>query len=411
MDLDSFKGEFIMKLGNQDVEQLNENGEIIYDKDISYSRGELKHIVKEYYNIIGEENDCLIGEYEGIKYACYLKNITYLGTPHPKYKKRVQLGNNFIEKYQYFKAKNMELIILGIYNYHNNLFFVDFDTANYACNKSHNSSAHVLISDFQEAFEKGFYSKIDVRNNKISIFNKDNVSKFLGIKFKGYKDPKLMVFEELNTFFDSIDTYWNGIECYQEMIDNNFNQKFQSEWPGFYLEYLLSSYLKKYDKKGIIQYKQNKGKYDIDLDLEFPLIPAYGDLKCHSLGTSAIPGNDYETIMNVIQDYAIYYVICDHDTVKDSDMDYRTTKFWNTVQHKDDLMSYHAKMKGAVHLRNYMVLEINKYNARYLSEFQKGFINSNGKPRKRKIQIKKKDLPNFVIYKHELQQKKYLKNS
>lgn len=402
MDLDRSKGEVFMKLGNQDVEQLDENGKVVCDKDISYSPVELKQIVKDHYNIVGEDNGCLIGEYEGIRYACYLKNITYLGTPHPKYKKRVQLGDNFIEKYQYFEAKNIKMIILGIYKYHDNLFFVDFDTTNYAQNKSHNSSAHVLISDFQEAFDKGFYSKVDVRNNKISVFNKDNVLRFLGIKFKGYKDPKLMVFEELDTFFDSIDTYWDGIDCYQEMIDNDFNQKFQPEWPGFYLEYLLSSYLKENDQTGVIQYKQNKKKDDIDLDLEFPLIPAFGDLKCHSIGGSAIPGNDYETIMKVIEDYAIYYVVCDHDTIKDKDMGYETTKFWNTVQNKDDLMSYHSKVKGAVQLKNYMVLEINKYNARYLAEFQKGFVNSNGKPRRSKIMIKKKDLPNFVVYKHEL---------
>ena len=41
-----------MKLGNQDVEQLDENGKVVCDKDISYSPVELKQIVKDHYNIV-----------------------------------------------------------------------------------------------------------------------------------------------------------------------------------------------------------------------------------------------------------------------------------------------------------------------------------------------------------------------
>ena len=59
-----------MKLGNQDVEQLDENGKVVCDKDISYSPVELKQIVKDHYNIVDEDNGCLIGEYEGVRYAC-----------------------------------------------------------------------------------------------------------------------------------------------------------------------------------------------------------------------------------------------------------------------------------------------------------------------------------------------------
>jgi hypothetical protein len=60
-------------------------------------------------------------------------------------------------------------------------------------------------------------------------------------------------------------------------------------------------------------------------------------------------------------------------------------------------MSYSKKMKNRIELTDFMILEINEYNNKYLSVFNQG-INSNKLPREPKIKIDKKMINNFLIY-------------
>ncbi|MDD8049115.1 MAG: hypothetical protein PHH04_05920 [Thomasclavelia sp.] len=389
-----------MKKGKTIVEQLNNKGNVYMDVDYTFSPEEITNLLSNYVEVKRKDRNILICNYNGKDFAMYLKNITYLGNPHPKYKKRIQLGDNFKKKYNEYKKMGTPLLVIGVYKHDDVLLFVGFNTDKYKNNKSHNSSAHIFISDLQQAINKGYYKKIDYFSNEITSFTPDNLNKYLdSVLIKG--DEFDDMFTEVDSFFKSVPKDWNGIECYQEMINADFNMKYQPEWPGFYLEYKFADYINKNKLNNVIEYEQNKTKGSIDLDLYFPRTSSYGDLKCHSVDAGAIPGNDYETITKLIKDSSVYYVVCEHETVKDSELGYATTKFWNESQHKDDLMSYHARMKGKVHITSYMILEINSYNSRYLSDFQKGMVNSNGKPRNNKIMISKKELKNFVVYRHD----------
>lgn len=107
---------------------------------------------------------------------------------------------------------------------------------------------------------------------------------------------------------------------------------------------------------------------------------------------------DYNTIFNSIKNEGkIWYIVLTHKTVKDKDKGFIVTKYWNTKQGKDNLLSYGNKMKFSAELESFQILEINNYNKQYLSIFKQG-VNSNGKIREPKIKINKKAINNFLIY-------------
>ncbi|MFR5586031.1 MAG: hypothetical protein ACLTLQ_21325 [[Clostridium] scindens] len=56
------------------------------------------------------------------------------------------------------------------------------------------------------------------------------------------------------------------------MIADNYRNKYQPEWAGFYLEYRFEKYLKENSLEHLIRYEQNKKKNGIDLDLYFPTL-------------------------------------------------------------------------------------------------------------------------------------------
>ena len=287
--------------------------------------------------------------------------------------------------------------MIGVYKYKDTILFCDFDTSKYINNKSHNSSAHIYTIDLLNGVRNGIFKKKDYRNNIITVFNENNVNKFLEMKLNVSSTTGVEVFDTLDEFFVSMFKEWFGIECYMEMIENGFNNKFQPEWPGFYLEYKLEKYLEKNHKTDIIRYCQNKKNGDVDLDLYFPKLGMYGDLKTHSLNSNAIQGNDYNTIMDLIEKQSVYYIVCSHETEKDKNHGFVVTEFWNRAQNKTDLHSYGNKMKYSVKITKYYILEINKYNKKYLEIFKQG-KNSDGKSREPKIMIPDKYIENFLVH-------------
>jgi hypothetical protein len=204
----------------------------------------------------------------------------------------------------------------------------------------------------------------------------------------------------ITMFFQKEEKEWNGIACYQKMIRSDYRNKYQPEWVGFFLEYEFEKYLSENQLHNLITYAQDKKAGGIDLDLYFPTLEVYGDLKAHSEESRGIQGNDWDTVFSIINQHDekghIYYIVCEHSTEKDSLHDYEVTKFWNTAQHKSNLMSYSARMKHHVKLKKVYLLDINYNNRQYLTTFRQG-INSNGKPRAPKIMIEQDNLSHFVI--------------
>ena len=386
-----------MKISNVIVEQILDST-VVEDYAEILTPTETKEIICNSFNGAKiNSNGYIYGSYMGMEYCILCKNISYLGNPHPIYKKRIQIPEHFINLYKENSKKGIITLLIGVYKYKDTILFCDFDTSKYINNKSHNSSAHIYTIDLLNGFRNGIFKKKDYRDNIITVFDENNINKFLEIKLSASSTTGVEVFDTLDNFFASMFKEWIGIDCYMEMIENGFNNKFQPEWPGFYLEYKLEKYLEENHKKDIIRYCQNKKNGDIDLDLYFPKLGIYGDLKTHSLNSTAIQGNDYETIMSLIENQSIYYIVCCHETEKDKNHNFVVTEFWNKSQYKTDLHSYGNKMKYSVKLKKYYILEINKYNKKYLKIFNQG-KNSDGKPREPKIMIPDKYIENFLVH-------------
>lgn len=385
-----------MRLGNEIVEQIW-NNTVVEDYSEILTKNEINEILLKTFKNSELKNNIVYGEYFGQKYCIFAKNISYLGNPHPIFKKRIQIPSEFKKLYQKNKESDIETFLIGVYSYKNTLLFCDFNTEKYILNRVNNSSAHVYTIDLLNGYRNGTFKKKDYRNNIITVFDKNNVDNFMNLKLSSSSSSGVEVFDTLDKFFGSILKDWLGIECYREMIENKFNNKYQPEWPGFYLEYKLKKYIEENNKENIIKYSQNKKKDQIDLDLFFPKLNMYGDLKTHSKISNGIVGNDYNTIMNILEDKSIYYVVCDHNTEKDKYHNYEVTEFWNKIQRKKNIHSYGDKMKYSVQLTRYYVLEINKYNKKYLDIFNQG-KNSNGKVRKPKIMISDKNIGNFLVH-------------
>ena len=439
-----------MKKGTVLVDQVLPDGKIVQGYDESLSPSEIFETLRTTFPAIKTEyvgNRIITGEYNGVKYAIRCKNITYLGNPHPAYKKRIQIANDLNSFYKDALKIGAKPLLIGIYCHQNNLIFSDFSISTYLSRKAHNSSAHVYSSDIAVATEDGYFQKVDYFGNRITLFRSDAINIFLdevlGIENISRNSSLMMPFQEYSEgyfdsvvedknlenfidevghsvaglnksydslleeiislvrhFFTTVHKKWHGIACYEEMISNDYRNKFQPEWAGFYLEYEFEKYLKNNGLKDKIIYSQNKKKDGIDLDLFFPSVDSFGDLKAHSEGSNGIQGNDWKTIMSIIdkksQNNHVYYIVCEHETEKDIDYNYEVTKFWNSIQKKADLMSYHKKMKNNVTLKKAYILAIGSDNRQYLTKFIQG-INSNGKPREPKIMIEKKNLNHFVI--------------
>ena len=390
-----------MLYSNIKVEQITDKYEVVEDYGEILTKNEMKDILLENFTNAEYRNGCLYGEKSGHKYCVYFKNVSYLGTPHPFFKKRIQIGDNFKDIYTENQKNGIQTLLLGIYKYKNTLLFVDFDITKYVTNKSHNSSAHVYTIDLKNGLLFGIFQKEDIRKNIITVFTPENIEKYLDSKIIGDVDLRLGFITVLDDFYETLSKEWFGVDAYQEMIDAHFNNALQPEWPGFYHEYKLDEYIKTHPRtEEDIQYRQNKKSGAIDLDLFFPKVDTYGDLKAHSNESSGIQGNDWDTVMKVLQSDSLYYIVLNHDTEKDRDHRNKVAIFWNTKLGKDNLLSYANKMKYSVKLTSYYVLEINKFNKQYLDVFHQGH-NSDGSPRNPKIQIKNKNIGNFLIHQME----------
>lgn len=403
-----------MKKGTKLVDQINSDGTVTKDVCTSLSNSEIEKVMKKYCPGIEPVKfegfkTALVSEVNEQKYAIRIKNITYLGNPHPDFKFRIQISNDLKVFKSECDKKNIVPILLGIYTHDDVTIFTDFEVNDYIDKKAHNSSAHVYVNDLLKGFEHGYFQKIDAFNNHVTTFTPDKLNDFLESKV-GATETKheLEIASVMNDFMDILEKDWDGRVCIDEMVKNNYNNAYQAEWPGYYLEYAFEKQIKNNNLEGFVTYLQDKTEGGIDLDLYFPTLNAYGDLKAHTVTTGGIQGNDWETIQTLINppyNKSIYYIVVNHETEKDIDSGSELTRYWNKLKSENkgkeyNPLSYEKRMKKSVKLVSYYILEINQYNKQYLSEYKQGH-NSNGKPRKCKIKIDDKAINNFLVYKKE----------
>lgn len=396
-------------------EQILKNGHLCLDYDQTLTRKKIKTLFENLFqgNVIEDEKQYIAFN----KVAILTANVTYLGTPHPLYKKRIQLKDYFLEYYQNNFKAGRKTIYVGIYTYNETQLFVVFDPKTYVTKKSHNSSAHVFSANLQYAQKAGEFIKTDAFGNSIQVFKKELFIKYVqrlaghGNEILDYDYVVDLVKINLKDFIRGLPRVWNGLDAYKEMVNAKYGMARQNRWPGWYFEFLLQKFIACRHITDIA-WNANKRKDGIDLDLVFPLRPwTYGDVKADQ-EEEDILGNKFEYFDKVIKEHngVIYYICLFYKAEKDSAHDYAVTKYWNALRDQDKAYSDFEtlkeggkNMKYSVTLQSLDVLKIDKNAYEIIKEnpFYQG-RNSNGKKREPKLKIKKDMIESLSIYKVNL---------
>ena len=381
------------------IEQITKTGLVVSDFDNKLNPSDIKSILDGLPDLyIQSDKNPFIAKYKNKTINLCVRNISYLGIPHPFYKKRIQIPKDWKGILQ-----QENTLLLGIYSYKSNISFCLFDTTKYRGNRLNNSSAHIHTIDLHKAIKLGIFNKTDKNGNQITVFIEQNFTKVFDMILLGKKVSLSNELNVFNKFSKTLNTNWLGVDCYDEMRQNNCNNAKQAEWAGFYLEYKFEQFLNDNSNyKKYCKYIQNKVKNNIDLDLWFEEKQFLGDLKAHTIGGRLL-GNDEFNAYEAVRLYdKFWYISFNHTTEKDINHNAEVMKKWNAIRGKDS-MGYLNRMKYAIDLKSFYVLEISNINLKYLKAFNQG-KNSNGKPRPAKIAIHKNDLENdnFAIYRQKL---------
>lgn len=403
---------------NSKSEQLTKNGTLEFALDVKLCRQETKKILE---NIFGDKlivekicgKEVFVINNREKKTILLTSQISYLGNPHPLYKKRVQLKNWFMNIVNHtYDDFSYDVKLIGIYRYQDNVLFVDFDKEKYITKKMHNSSAHVYVNDLFEGLENGTFSKRDKNNNLITVVRPDY--------FKSYIFNGVHALDEYNQLLGLIDDFnknhfefnkWIEVnQAIQEMKDNNFSKWKECEWAGFFLEFKFSYYTIIKEIEEYVKYMNNTRKdLNLDFDLKFEKANFYGDLKSSSMKELSTMLNDAENILYEIEHYGkLWYLIYEHETIKDKDLqDFPYTKKrlqvirrYEPNYKKGEDLSYSTRLKAKVNYKKMYIVEINKINyGSLLEQMTSNFHQPNhGSTRKPKFKITKQNIQNAIIY-------------
>ena len=353
----------------------------------------------------------------GKVYHLLVRTCTYLGNPHPIFKKRVQLPLWFNEYTNTITKKNPKIDVryIGVYHYEdryhgNNIIFVDFQKDTYLEKKGHNSSAHVYTNDLFQAMTYGVFTKEDNFGNTISVIRKDKFLAYLTNKV--HEENSLFdLFRKFNCGF-TFGKWLKALDVIKEMHKNEWQQWRQAEWAGWFLEYKFNKFTIDSNVTNQMRYVGSslKREGDLDFDIRFDEEDFYGDLKASDINKKETPGNDQENLIECIYQFdKFWYVIYEHETIKDCEATgFEATKERNQYirevdpSYKKDDMSYHERMKNSVKFMKMTIIELNRVNFREaLTEFHQGHQPSGG-ARKPKFNINKKVLENdnYVVFRY-----------
>ena len=360
---------------------------------------------------IGDKKYSFISFYAATsKHAILSSAVTFLGGHgnHPIFKKRIQLKSWFKPVHIELSKQGYIVHFLGVYHYNGNVVFVDFATGTYMQRKMHNSSAFVYVNDIFRAMKDGVATRIDLHGNQITTIRCNSFANYLNGKNTTISDS--ILFETFNNFNKEMpfSNWLSGDSAIKEMHQNKWPKWRETEWPGWYLEFKFATYLEKSKSKAVIyQGNESKKKGNLDFDLLFPLHKFYGDLKASDIKKKESPGNDRESVFSAIDKCdRFWYVIYEHDTVKDKDCNNQVTKFrYEYLVSVDgaakDPMSYAARMKNRVNFKKMMILELNRANCgEMLSAFHQGH-QPDGGARAVKVLIKKNNVENYQVFHYE----------
>ncbi|MDE6299949.1 MAG: hypothetical protein K2M10_09945 [Muribaculaceae bacterium] len=408
---------------NQNSEQITLDKNLIIARDQPLSPKRLRECL---IDILGKEKCRVINipvakrvvEYTdgGKTYHLLTSACTYLGNPHPIYKKRIQIPKWFKEYVLALRSGRPEVDVrfIGIYHYGDdfhgdNIIFIDFEKDTYLKRVLNNSSAHVYTNDLFQAMNYGVFRKEDKSGNHITVVRHDRFKDYL-LDRMGRRTTLFDLFREFNNGF-SFGEWLKAIDVIREMHRGGWHQWRQAEWPGWFLEY-------KFNKFTIDNHVTDKMRYvgssmkrdgDLDFDIRFEDEDFYGDLKASDVSAKESPGNDQENLIECIYGYEkFWYVIYEHETVKDSVTGYEATKERNRYirsvnpAYDKDEMSYGSRMKNSVKFVRMTIIELNRVNYReVLTTFNQGH-QPDGSSRKPKFMINKSVMnnDNYVVFRY-----------
>ncbi len=339
------------------------------------------------------------------------KAVTYLGNPHPVFKKRIQLSNWFKEFAITVDTQRLdyEICLLGVYHYQGNIVFVHLDESTYLHKKMHNSSAHVYVNDLYQAMKYGVFRKTDASNNKVATIRCNKIRDYI----IGNEQNDINLFDLFRRFNNgfTFGEWLYALDIIREMHHGTWSKWQETEWAGWFLEYKFNKFTIDNHVTQKMRYISQKRSGEWDFDIRFDDDDFYGDLKASDISKKEAPGNDKANLTECIcQHDKFWYVIYEHDTIKDVDRNgeaaaerVRYIKSIDPTFNKPET-SYKDRMKHSVKFIKMYIIELNRINYReVLSNFNQGH-QPGGNPRKQKFMINKRNIENFIVFRYTYNQ-------
>jgi hypothetical protein len=422
------------------VQQIK-NGKTIYDYDKSIKSKKTKC---DFINSALKESD-LSFEWRNIKKQpyigkvklfgsdvdlnMYISSVTYLGNPHPTYKKRMQLSDSADRSYLKIDNSHESLtFMLGLYIFdEDNPIIVAWDsTANKNAGKS--KSSHVYINDILLAMQNGVSQRKDIKKNNIYCFKPQYFKDFIKYNYQ-YLEHKTTFIEYINQFVESVDEFmflrniigflkedleernsvWEGKDALIEMKNNEYRNWGQTEWQGFFLEYLIQQEFQfdEFDELKIENVLEMPGpRYGNTVFDGFYNIP--WDFKVHVNKGNQVIANDMEAVENAIDEYGkIGFIIVSGNAEIENDREFSDwrnelkgglskNQIENIKKNKP-----HRKLKVSFNPKEVIVITLSKEDIPKHG-ILKGVRNPNGKIRRDKLVINLNNLTEEDIIIREL---------
>ncbi len=393
------------------IDQLLKDGTVqVVGEDQLFSAKEINEILASLFS----DNQIIDGRVflekqspNGKSVAFYTRNVYHLGGDWSSEKKRIEIGKDFLDFYKSNKEQNVETILLGVYHYYpagneGVLLFVCFSAATYATRNVNNSAAHVHTLDLKNALQYGFYRRLDKAGNEVLVLDKENFARYINdLRKETCELQEIKTDRQLLSYFDdlykTLPKTLYGIQCYKEMFLADDQNKNQSAWEGWYVEYFVKKYLAEHPTDSIVWWSSKKTG-DLDFDLKFTHEKNfYGDVKSDN-SKKSVQGNKKSNIDMLVkeQNGRLWYVVFEFTPEKDSEHNNETTIWWNKKLGKEKLLSYSTRMKYSVTFQGLNVYEINKFAFDYLKVF---YVSPcDGKPREPKYKVPNKMKEYLRIY-------------
>ena len=232
------------------VEQI-QNKKIILDHDQTKTKSEFLNLFQDHFPGASYVDGALNINLKGIDLHLLIKNVTYLGHPHPLYKKRIQIPGKWRVQMQ-----KVNSVIVGVYTFNSNQLYVVFSNADFAFNRMNNSSAHCYTQDLLDASINGRFSKLDKKGNQVIILNQE--------KFKDYLEALASQVKYFDNIYEvskwqkaylktTIEKRFKNLKTISEMSADEFESLSTNKNTGVEYEYAVYYHLIKEDAKSRFQ--------------------------------------------------------------------------------------------------------------------------------------------------------------